>query len=82
MKKSLLFIACLLSVCQIAVADVPVVKWDKYSLIIDGRRVCPVMGEVHYSRIPAAEWQQEVRKMKEGGVTVIACYVFWTVLSW
>ena len=33
------------------------VTWDKYSLMIDGRRVCPVMGEVHYSRIPADEWQ-------------------------
>ena len=53
------------------------VTWDKYSLMIDGRRVCPVMGEVHYSRIPASEWADEVRKMKEGGVTIIATYVFW-----
>ena len=53
------------------------VEWDAHSLMIDGRRVCPVMGEVHYSRIPADEWRAEVRKMKEGGVTVIACYVFW-----
>ncbi|MBR1933450.1 MAG: beta-galactosidase [Prevotella sp.] len=53
------------------------VTWDRQSLIIDGRRVCPVMGEVHYSRIPADEWAAEVRKMKEGGVTVIATYVFW-----
>ncbi len=53
------------------------VTWDRYSLMIDGRRVCPVMGEVHYSRIPADEWQQEIRKMKEGGVTIIAAYVFW-----
>ena len=58
-------------------AEVPSVTWDKYSLIINGRRVCPVMGEVHYSRIPADEWADEVRKMKEGGVTVIATYVFW-----
>jgi hypothetical protein len=35
------------------------------------------MGEVHYSRIPADEWAAEVRKMKEGGVTIIATYVFW-----
>ena len=42
------------------------VKWDKHSLIIDGKRVCPVMGEVHYSRIPADEWEREVKKMKEG----------------
>ena len=59
------------------VHQVQAISWDKYSLKFDGRRVCPVMGEVHYSRIPAAEWADEVRKMKEGGVTVIACYVFW-----
>ena len=53
------------------------VKWDRHSLMIDGRRVCPVMGEVHYSRIPADEWPAEVRKMKEGGVTIIATYIFW-----
>ena len=53
------------------------VEWDMHSLVIDGRRVCPVMGEVHYSRIPADEWEAEVRKMKEGGVTIIATYVFW-----
>ena len=53
------------------------VEWDRHSLIIDGKRVCPVMGEVHYSRIPADEWTAEVRKMKEGGVTIIATYVFW-----
>jgi beta-galactosidase GanA len=35
------------------------------------------MGEVHYSRIPADEWQREVHQMKEGGVTMLATYVFW-----
>lgn len=53
------------------------VTWDQHSLIIDGRRVCPVMGEIHYSRVPANEWKGEVRKMREGGVTIIATYVFW-----
>lgn len=53
------------------------VGWDRQSLIIGGHRVVPVMGEMHYSRIPAAEWATEVRKMKEGGVTIIATYVFW-----
>jgi len=57
--------------------SVPQVTWDQHSLIIDGQRVVPVMGEVHYSRIPADEWQQEIRKMKEGGVTMVATYVFW-----
>ena len=53
------------------------IKWDAHSLIMDGKRVVPAMGEVHYSRIPADEWEAEVRKMKEGGVTIIATYVFW-----
>lgn len=62
---------------SVARAQIPDVRWDSHSLIIDGRRVVPVMGEVHYSRIPADEWASEVRKMKEGGVTIIATYVFW-----
>ena len=77
MKKNVILTALLAVVATVAWAAVPEVKWDKYSLIIDGRRVCPVMGEVHYSRIPADEWADEVHKMKEGGVTVIATYVFW-----
>lgn len=77
MKKVILLIALLALALTIEAGNVPVVTWDKYSLIIDGRRVCPVMGEVHYSRIPADEWSREVRKMKDGGVTIIACYVFW-----
>lgn len=53
------------------------VTWDKHSLIIDGQRVVPAMGEIHYSRIPAPEWERAVRQMKEGGITMLACYVFW-----
>ena len=77
MKKVILLTVLLALALTIEAGNVPVVIWDKYSLIIDGRRVCPVMGEVHYSRIPADEWSGEVRKMKDGGVTIIACYVFW-----
>lgn len=56
---------------------IPVISWDRHSLIIDGERVAPVMGEIHYSRLPADEWRSAVRKMKDGGVTIIATYVFW-----
>ena len=80
-KYSILFILLFLSTLgTIAQNKYPFgtkVTWDRYSLIIDGRRVCPVMGEIHFSRLPADEWRQAVRKMKDGGVTVIATYVFW-----
>ena len=61
----------------VTIKSQPTVKWDSKSLIIDGHRVCPVMGEIHYSRVPVDEWQREVRKMREGGVTIIATYIFW-----
>lgn len=52
-----------------------VVSWDSLSLSMNHHRVLPVMGEVHYSRIPASEWRNELLKMKEGGVTFVATYV-------
>lgn len=76
-KQILLCFAAVIIAVQSNAAIVPEVRWDRKSLIIDGKRVVPVMGEVHYSRIPADEWKDEVRKMKEGGVTIIATYVFW-----
>ena len=53
------------------------VTWDQQSLIIDGHRVVPAMGEIHYSRIPAPEWERALQQMKDGGITMLACYVFW-----
>ena len=77
MKRTLMFLLILLSAALSFAQSSREVSWDSKSLIIGGKRVIPVMGEVHYSRIPADEWQTEVRKMKEGGVTIIATYVFW-----
>lgn len=77
MRKVLFFIFTLMAAATARAAAIPTVKWDSRSLIIDGKRVAPVMGEVHYSRIPADEWRGEVRKMKDGGITLIATYVFW-----
>lgn len=42
-----------------------------------GRPWLPVMGEMHYSRCPAADWRTELLKMRAGGIQVVATYVFW-----
>ncbi len=47
------------------------------SVLFDGQPVFPVMGEIHYARVPQAEWREELLKMKAGGVNIIATYVFW-----
>ena len=38
---------------------------------IDGKPVIPVMGEFHFTRYPRAQWEQEIVKMKAGGVNVL-----------
>lgn len=53
------------------------IQWDSKSLLINGHRVVPVMGEIHYSRVPEQEWETELLKMEEGGVNIIATYILW-----
>ena len=50
---------------------------DNYGFIVGGRRVLPVMGEMHYSRVPKEDWLREIRKMKAGGITILSTYAFW-----
>lgn len=46
-------------------------------LIKSGRPWLPVMGEIHYTRCPPADWRAGLLKMKAGGIQVAATYVFW-----
>ncbi|HEY4381366.1 MAG TPA: beta-galactosidase [Acidobacteriaceae bacterium] len=46
-------------------------------LTLDGKPWLPVMGEIHYSRVPEAEWETEILKMKSAGVQIISTYLIW-----
>lgn len=46
-------------------------------LLRDGKPWLPVMGEFHFSRYPETEWEDEILKMKAGGVQIVASYVIW-----
>lgn len=37
----------------------------------------PIMGEFHYVRVAREVWEEELQKMKAGGITVISCYIIW-----
>lgn len=52
-------------------------SFDNQSLFRDGKRWFPVMGEMHYSRVPETEWKDELLKMKEGGIDIVSSYVIW-----
>ncbi|MBT2474491.1 beta-galactosidase [Microbacterium sp. ISL-103] len=49
---------------------------DRY-LSRDGRPWIPVMGEYHFVRDRGEVWERELRKMRAGGIDVLATYVFW-----
>ncbi|MBQ4379149.1 MAG: beta-galactosidase [Treponema sp.] len=52
-------------------------SFDSISILKDGKRIFPVMGEIHYSRVPRSEWKERLLKMKAGGVTIVSAYVIW-----
>ncbi|MFI7702653.1 beta-galactosidase [Nonomuraea sp. NPDC049480] len=52
---------------------------DSRTLWRGGRPWFPVTGEFHYARYPAAEWREELLKVRAGGVTAVATYVFWNL---
>lgn len=54
-----------------------VYSYDEKSLIRDGKRWFPIMGEIHYSRYPEQYWKEALLKMKAGGVDIVSSYVIW-----
>jgi hypothetical protein len=45
----------------------------------NGQPVIPVIGEFHYARYPRQYWEEQLKKMKAGGISVVATYVFWNL---
>lgn len=43
----------------------------------NARPILPVMGEFHFSRWTPEEWEESILKMRAGGVSILATYVFW-----
>lgn len=46
-------------------------------LTMNGKPWLPVMGEMHYSRVPEAEWEGRILQMKSAGIGIISTYVIW-----
>lgn len=55
------------------------IEVNNFYMLRDSRPVIPVMGEFHYTRYPADQWEEEIIKMKVGGIQVIPTYIFWSL---
>jgi len=52
---------------------------NSFYININGKPFIPVLGEFHFSRYPSEYWEESIRKMKAGGINIIATYVFWNI---
>lgn len=52
---------------------------NNYFITYNGKPFFPIIGEFHFSRYPAQYWDESIKKMKAGGINVIATYVFWNI---
>ena len=53
------------------------ISFTNYYMEFNGKPWLPVMGEFHYSRFPCRYWEEELLKMKAGGIQIVATYAFW-----
>ena len=52
-------------------------SFNNFFLEKNGRPFLAVSGECHYSRMDAGRWEDELVKMRMGGVNVVSTYLFW-----
>lgn len=55
--------------------------FDSYTVRWNDRLTIPVMGEFHYARCRRDDWPDALDKIKAGGVTIVATYVFWNYVE-
>ena len=57
--------------------DGTTLSFNNFYLEKDGRPFIPVSGEFHYSRMDERRWEDELIKMRMGGVNIVSTYLFW-----
>jgi len=90
MKKTLTILAMALAYCAVPSyaedyfkfgtatnPDGSTITVDSYGFLFNGKHTIPVMGEIHFSRVPQQDWRREIQKMRAGGITILSTYVFW-----
>ncbi len=53
------------------------VRLTSRAIEVGGEPTIPVTGEIHFSRIPRARWEETLRLMVSSGLTSVSTYLFW-----
>jgi beta-galactosidase len=72
-------LAAFATVAAIAGSTAPAATFEvgQKQFLLDGKPFQIRSGEIHYSRVPAAEWRNRIRMAKAMGLNTICTYVFW-----
>ncbi len=54
-----------------------VISFNNFYMEKNGKPFFAVSGEFHYSRMDDARWEDEIIKMRLGGVNIVSTYLFW-----
>jgi len=52
---------------------------NDYYLTWNDQPFVPVVGEFHFARYPNQYWEESLRKIKAGGIGIVATYIHWNV---
>jgi beta-galactosidase len=52
-------------------------SFDRISYLHKGKRIFLISGEIHYFRVPRADWRKRLELFKESGGNCVATYVPW-----
>jgi hypothetical protein len=55
------------------------IRYDKRSLIIDGKPIFIFSGELHYFRCPPELWKTRLQQMKDTGLNCVDTYLAWNI---
>lgn len=56
-----------------------IIDYDRNGFIINGKHEFLIGGEFHYFRVPAALWEDRLKKMKAMGANLISVYIAWNM---
>ena len=54
-----------------------VISFNNYYMEKNGKPFFAVSGEFHYSRMDDSRWEDEIIKMRLGGINIVSTYLFW-----
>jgi beta-galactosidase len=63
-------------------AQAHTISWDRYSFLLDGKRVWLWSAEFHYFRLPSPDlWRDQLQKLKASGFNAVSLYFSWAYHS-